>query len=117
MEIHQIFCSACDREVRVLIADAPPDEGQATLHDDEVVCLAIGDQCTGSLCPIGATAPDAMVGRLLRNAVPLDGMRTVKSLCPSCGLDTDMVLYGRGRAACTACGSVARWTVEHAEPM
>jgi hypothetical protein len=117
MKSHQLFCSACDREVRVMITDALPMEGQATLHDEEVVCLEIGEQCTGSLCPIGAAAPNAMVGRIMRNGLPLDGMRTVRSLCPSCGLENEMVLYGEGRAACTACGSPARWTLEHAEPM
>lgn len=117
MKSHQLFCSACDREVRVMITDAAPIEGQATLHDEEVVCLEIGEQCTDSLCPIGAAAPNAMVGRIIRNGLPLDGMRTVRSLCPSCGLENEMVLYGEGRAACTACGSPARWTLEHAEPM
>lgn len=117
MKSHQLFCSACDRQVRVMINDAPAMEGQATLHDAEVVCLEIGEQCTGSLCPIGAAAPDAMVGRIVRNGLPLDGVRTVRSLCPSCGLENDMVLYGEGRAACTACGSPARWTLEHAEPV
>ena len=117
MKSQKIFCSACDREVRVLITDALPMDGPATLHDEEVVCLEIGEQCTGSLCPIGATAPNAMVSRLIRNGLPLDGMRTVRSLCPSCGLENEMALYGEGRAACTVCGSPARWTLEHAEPI
>jgi hypothetical protein len=115
MKSHELFCSACDRKVRVMITDAPSVEGQATVHDEEVVCLEIGEQCTASLCPIGAAAPNAMVGRIMRNGLPIDGMRTVRSLCPSCGLENEMVLYGRGRAACTACGSPARWTLEHAE--
>ncbi len=117
MKSHQLFCSACDREVRVMITDAPPMEAQATLHDEEVVCLEIGEQCTGRLCPIGAAAPNAMVSRIMRNGLTLDGMHTVRSLCPSCGLENEMVLYGAGRAACTACGSPARWTVGHAEAM
>ena len=116
MNSHQMFCSACNREVRVMMTDAPPEDGQAPLHDEEMICLEIGEQCSG-LCPIGAAAPDAMVGRIMRNGLPLDGMRTVRSLCPSCGLENEMVLYGEGRASCTACGTSARWTLEHAEPM
>lgn len=117
MKTQELFCSACDRAVRVMITDAPSMEGEATLHDDEVICLELGTQCTGTLCPIGAAAPNAMLGRLIRNGLPLDGLHTVRSLCPSCGLETEMALYGDGRAACTVCGSPARWTVDHAEPM
>ena len=115
MKMHQIYCGACDRPVRVMIADAPPSDGQATLHDEEVVCLEIGEQCNGS-CPIGATEPNAMVSRRVRSGLPLEGMRTVDALCPACGLESEMVLYGQGRAACTSCGSPARWTLEHVEP-
>lgn len=117
MKSQQVFCSACDREVRVMITDELPNEGQATLHDEELVCLDIGSKCTGSLCPIGATAPDAMVARILRNGLPLAGLRTVRAACPSCGLDTEMVLYREGRATCSTCGSPARWTPGHAAPM
>ena len=117
MKSQQIYCGACDRDVWVMISEAPPNESQATLHDDEVICLEIGAKCNGNLCPIGADAPNAMVGRLARNGLPLAGLRTVKSHCPSCGLDTELVLYGQGKAACTACGSPARWAVGHAEPL
>lgn len=100
-----------------MITDAPQMEGHAELRDEEIVCLEIGAGCTGSLCPVGAAAPNAMIARLVRNGLPLDGMRMVRSLCPSCGLETDLVLYGEGRAACTACGSPAQWALEHAEPI
>lgn len=117
MKSHQLFCSACDREVHVMIAEAAPEDHQATLHDEEVVCLEIGGKCSGALCPIGATAPHAMVGRLMRNGLPVDKLEMVSSACPSYGLTVDFVLYGSGKAACTACGSPARWSMDHAEPM
>lgn len=117
MKSHRLYCGACDRDVWVMITEAPPADGQAMLHDEEVVCLEIGLRCNGNLCPIGAGAPNAMVGRMIRNGYPLEGMRTVRSVCPSCGLEGEMVLYGNGRAACTTCASPARWTLEHAEPL
>jgi len=117
MEEHTVYCGGCDHEVRVLITTPPSEDGQATLHDSEVVCLEIGDRCSGASCPLGATAPEDMVRRLLRNGLPLDGLRTVTSLCPSCGLESEMVLYGRGRVICTACGSAAQWRFQRAEPM
>ena len=104
----QVFCSACDREVRVLMAEPTLTDGQATLPDAEVVCLEIGEKCTGNFCPIGAAAPDAMVGRMLRNGLPLAGLRTVRKVCPSCGLEADLVLYRGNRAVCSTCGGHAR---------
>ena len=117
MKGHQLFCSACDRQVRVLIAEAPPGEHQATMHDDELICLEIGDHCTGNLCPLGAGSPNAMVARLVREGLPTNSLRTVKATCPSCGLDAEFVLYGKGKASCTVCGTAARWECEHVEPM
>ena len=116
MKNHKLYCSACDREVRVLITGTPLYEDQAPLHDEEVICLEIGARCTGNLCPLGAAAPNAMVGRLVRNGIPLDTLSTVAAECPACGNEADMVLYGEGRAACTVCGTPARWVIDHVEP-
>jgi hypothetical protein len=48
MKTHELFCNVYDCEVRVMITDAPPREGQATLHDGDVVCLEIGEQFPSS---------------------------------------------------------------------
>jgi hypothetical protein len=112
----QLYCGACDREVRVLITPTLNDDGQAVLHDSEVVCLDIGSNCTGNMCPLGAAEPNAMVSRIIRNGIPLDTLSTVKARCPACDNDVEMVLYGEGRAACSVCGTAARWVVDHVEP-
>ena len=116
MKSHQLYCGACDKHVRVLISEALPGEHQATVHDDEVICLEIGSNCTGNMCPLGAAEPNAMVARLIHEGLPTDSLHTVKATCPSCGLDADFVLYGRGKASCTVCGTAARWEHEHIEP-
>jgi ribosomal protein S27AE len=116
MKNHLVYCSACDREVRVLITGTPLYEDQAPLHDEELICLDIGSRCTGSLCPLGAAAPTAMVGRLIRNGVSLDSLTTVTAECPACGSEAEMVLFGNGRAACSICGTAARWAFDHVEP-
>ena len=46
-----------------------------------------------------------MVGRLIRNGVPLDSLTTVTAECPTCENDAEMVLFGDGRAACSLCGT------------
>jgi len=115
MKSHQLFCGACDRPVRVLITEAPLAEGQALLTDAELICLEIGAKCTGTMCPLGAAEPSAMIRRLVRNGVPLDHLDTVTARCPSCGNDAEMVLYGDGNAGCSACGSSGLWVVDHVE--
>jgi hypothetical protein len=115
VESHRLFCSACDREVRVLITPALNEHGQAVLHDSEVVCLDIGSRCTGNMCPLGAAEPNAMVARIVRNGIALDTLSTVQARCPACDNDVEMVLYGEGRAACSICGTASRWVVDHAE--
>jgi len=116
MRNHMLYCGACDREVRVLITGTPLYEDQAPLREEELVCLEIGASCTGRLCPLGAAAPNAMVGRLVRNGIPLDTLNTVTAECPSCGADAEMVLFGNGKAACSVCGTAARWAFDHVEP-
>lgn len=116
MKSHQLYCGACDRPVRVFITETPTAEGQASVTDAEVVCLEIGAQCNGNLCPLGAVEPNAMVRRLVRNGIPLSTLETVPAHCPSCDTDAEMVLYGDGKAACSVCGSSGRWVVGHLEP-
>ena len=116
MKTHQLFCRARDREVRVQITGTLLHEDQAPARDEGLVCLDIGGDCIETLCPLGASAPDAMVGRLIRNGVPLDSLATVTAECPACGDETEMVLTGNGRAACTLCGTAARWAYDHMEP-
>lgn len=113
----QLYCGACDRPVQVLITEDHAGEGQATIHDAEIVCLEIGGHCTGNMCPLGAAEPSAMVGRIVRNGIPLDTLETVKAVCPSCEAEVEMILYGDGKATCSACGAAARWVVDHVEPM
>ncbi len=115
MKSQQLYCGACDRPVRVLITEMPGEEGQASAADAELVCLEIGAQCTGNLCPLGAAEPSAMVRRIVRNGIPLNTLETVMAQCPACFNDAEMILYGNGRAGCSACGADGRWVVDHLE--
>jgi hypothetical protein len=47
-----IYCSACDRDVRIQLTDASTLEG--------ATCADIGATCTGTMCPICAVAPDVL---------------------------------------------------------
>ncbi len=116
MKSHQLYCGACDRPVRVLITEAPSGEGQASVMDSEVVCLEIGANCTGNMCPLGAAEPSAMVRRIVRNGIPLNTLETVQAHCASCDNDAEMILYGDQKAACSVCGTSGRWVINHLEP-
>jgi hypothetical protein len=117
MKSHQLYCSACDRQVKVLISEAPLGEHQATLHDDELICMEIGEHCSGALCPLGAAEPQAMVSRLIHSGEKFNGVKTVKGHCPTCEMDAEFILYGKGKASCTVCGTACKWCVEHVEPL
>jgi metal-sulfur cluster biosynthetic enzyme len=49
MDKHWAYCSACDRQVEVVIQ---PEDG--------IVCLEVGHTCTGALCPITDMTPEEM---------------------------------------------------------
>jgi hypothetical protein len=104
MWVQKMYCSGCDREVAVLMSNAVDHDAQANVHDPELVCLAVGDSCTGALCPLGAAEPNAMVGRLVRSGLPLDGLSLVRGWCGECERETEVALYGGDKATCTECG-------------
>ena len=105
MEQQVAYCSACDKDVRVVVTDQPSHDGHANLHDAEVVCLEIGDACTGGLCPIGATSPTVMAARLVRNGLQTIMQPVFQASCAMCGGTTTHVIVERTHAICEDCGT------------
>ena len=105
METKKIHCSACKHEVEVVVTEDLPEDAQANAHEREVVCLELGEYCTGSTCPLGAAEPHAMVARIVHNGLSSDKLKTVRGHCDACGLEVELALYGRGMAACLVCGT------------
>jgi hypothetical protein len=53
MKTQKAFCSACDRQVEVVIPDDLPEGTLPSAHDpSNCICLEFGETCTGSLCPL-----------------------------------------------------------------
>ena len=77
-----MFCSARDSEVRVLLTDDPAHDGQATLLDSELICLEIGEKCTGSMCPVCAMPPEAVDAKLAKSGYLPEVRRKVRGRCP-----------------------------------
>ena len=106
-----IFCSARDQDVRIIVTDEPVHEGQAPVLDPEMICLEVGESCTGSLCPVCAISDDAMDARLAKSGLRPDTRRKVRGRCDACDRDTDLVVSFGGYLSCTECGATRRWRI------
>jgi hypothetical protein len=52
METHFAYCSACDRQVEVVVRRGAGTDPEAEGREDEIICLAYGESCTGAMCPM-----------------------------------------------------------------
>ena len=53
MKTHKAYCSACDRQVEVVVPGDLPEGTLPSAHDPAAcICLEYGETCTGSLCPL-----------------------------------------------------------------
>jgi hypothetical protein len=57
---HWAYCSACDRQVEVVVQPSDEVDPETGKPRDSLVCLEIGHTCTGALCPITDATPEAM---------------------------------------------------------
>src|SRR5512133_1049329 len=107
MKAIHAYCSACDNEVRLVLTDEPIQDDPSPIHDREVVCLEIGEHCSGALCPLGAVPPVVMAARLVRNGLQTSVQPIVKAWCMACSNDSDFVVVSREYAICSICGTTA----------
>ena len=106
MKTQIAYCSACDRDIHVLVTDESEElEAQANIPDAEIVCLEIGEKCTGALCPVGAVSHTAMVARRVRAGVRDALQPRVQVDCEVCGRVTDYFIISREYATCGECGN------------
>ena len=106
MKNQTAYCSACDKDVHVVITDEPSQDGHANVHEAEVVCLEIGETCTGALCPIGAAPPSVMAARLVRNGLQTIVQPMVKAHCANCERVTSHFVIEKHTARCAECEGV-----------
>lgn len=106
-----MYCSARDQDVRVMLTDEPAHDSQAPVLDSEIICLEIGEACTGSLCPVCAMAPEAVDARAVKHGLRPEVHRKVAAHCTACDRDTELVMSSGGYATCSECGTTRRWTL------
>ncbi|NUO64449.1 MAG: hypothetical protein HOQ11_00100 [Gemmatimonadaceae bacterium] len=105
----KMYCAARDQDVHVVLTDEPTEDGQATVMDSEVICLEIGERCTGSLCPVCAVSWEAMDARLAKSGLRPEIRRKLPGHCEGCGRETELVISSGGYLSCTECGTTWRW--------
>lgn len=67
MKLRTAYCSACDRNVRVVVRGELLESGEAALPDPaELVCLEYGETCTGDMCPLFEVPTEQMRKNLVR---------------------------------------------------
>jgi len=108
-----MYCSARDQDVRVVLTDEPVHDAQAPVVDAELICLEIGDHCTGHLCPVCAMAPAAVDARLAKSGLRPEIRRKVSGHCDACDRETVLLVSSGGFVTCTECGTVRGWQVVH----
>lgn len=108
MKTVNAYCSACDQSVRLVLTDGPIQDDPSPIHDREVVCLEIGEHCSGALCPVGAVPTMVMAARLVRNGLQTQMQPIVKGHCPACDNQTDFVIVSREYCICSQCGTTSK---------
>lgn len=109
MKTQIAYCSACDHDVRIALPEEPVFDGHANLVDPEIVCLEIGESCTGHMCPIGAQPSTVMKARLVKSGVRLQLQPIVRAFCEQCNEQSEFVVIDKQYATCPTCGhTVAR---------
>lgn len=108
MKTVNAYCSACDHDVKLVLTDEPVQDDPSPIHDREVVCLEIGEHCSGALCPVGAVPGMVMAARLVRNGLQTEMQPIVKAQCPACDAVTDLVIVNREYCICTVCGTTSK---------
>lgn len=108
MKTIDAYCSACDNTVRLVLTDEPVQDDPSPIHDGEIVCLEIGEHCSGALCPVGAVPPIVMAARLVRNGLQTTMQPIVKGQCPSCDAATDFVVVSAEYCICSQCGTTTK---------
>jgi len=112
MKTETAYCSGCGHQVRLVLTDGPPRDGQANLPDGaEVVCLDFHEGCSGGKCPATGTSGIVMGVRLVRSHLNDEAFKTIRAHCEGCGEVAELEILDATFALCPLCGTTNRWIV------
>ena len=99
-----IHCAVRHTDVRALLTEEPLHDGQASLHDAELICLDVTDACEGR-CPLGAEAPTVMDVLQAKAGLVPERHAVIRGLCDGCDRPTELRVLSHGHVTCTECGA------------
>jgi hypothetical protein len=105
-----MYCSARDQNVHVVVTDEPVHDAQAPVMDTELICLEVGEHCTGNLCPVCAIPLAALDARLAKSGLRPEIRRKILGHCDGCERETELLVSSGGYVTCSECGTTRRWT-------
>ncbi len=106
------YCSACGHEVRLVLTDPPPHDGQANLQEEaEIICLDYHAECAAGKCPATGKAGIVMGVRLAKSHLNDGAFKTIRARCEACGQISDLEVLSDTLALCPLCNSTVRWTL------
>ena len=71
MRTQKAYCSACDRQVEVVVPEELPEGALPSAHDPaSCICLEFGESCTGDMCPLFEVPTEQMKQNLERMLDP-----------------------------------------------
>ncbi len=112
MKTETAYCSGCGHEVRLVLTDPPPHDGQANLPDGaEVVCLDFHEGCSAGRCPATGKSGIIMGVRLAKSHLNDEAFKTIRAHCEACGQVAELEVLDATFAVCPLCGSTNRWIV------
>ncbi len=112
MKTENAYCSGCGHQVRLVLVDAPPHDGQANLPDGaEVVCLDFHEGCSEGRCPTTGKKGIVMGVRLAKSHLNDAAFKTVRGRCEFCEEVADLEVLDSTFAVCPLCGATNRWVV------
>lgn len=104
------FCTACNGPVRLTWTPMPSHDGQAPLHDSELVCLEFRDRCGSTTCPHGRVPAVVMGVRLARSGLRPEGeWRHIVAPCEGCDAPATQEVLSDTHSFCPICGTTNRW--------
>ena len=105
-------CSGCGHQVRLVLTDPPPHDGQANLREEaEIVCLDYHAECSAGNCPTTGKAGIVMGVRLAKSHLNDGAFKTIHARCEACGEISDLEVLGDSLALCPLCNSTVRWVL------
>lgn len=106
MDTQIAYCSACDRDVLIQITGAEGHDAQAPMPDAEIICLEVGQRCSGPrICPVAGISQTAMRVRRVRAGLRTVLQPLVMAECRECRRVTEHVLADADFATCPECGT------------